>query len=216
VPLLLPREQPTLTYFQGSTFVVSRDKLRATPLSTWRRAHALLAGGDGRCFTGRVQWERLSLVRSKRKSLEYDSPDARGKHTSANAFEALQHILVGGFGREDVFTYDYCAAYVPDCASSPCGRVRRMPKAHTQVLGRIDFERRRLVREYLKLLRGLRRVANVSIASREARDTLPTKEPGGGGEKARGDGKVARVQAASGTLVERTFWQEFGWALGGE
>ena len=36
--------------------------------------------------------------------------------------EALQHILVGGIGPQDVFSFDYCTAYIPDCPHTPCGR----------------------------------------------------------------------------------------------
>ena len=44
VPLLLPREQPILAYFQGATFAASRDLLRSTPLAAWRRVHLMMAG----------------------------------------------------------------------------------------------------------------------------------------------------------------------------
>ena len=46
-PALMPREVPNLAYFQGATFVASRQQLLATSLRTWRRAHGMLAGGDG-------------------------------------------------------------------------------------------------------------------------------------------------------------------------
>lgn len=48
-PVLMPREVPNLAYFQGAMFVASRQQLRNTAsLHTWRRAHGMLAGGDGR------------------------------------------------------------------------------------------------------------------------------------------------------------------------
>merc|ERR1711869_85361 len=102
---------PIVSYFQGATFAVSRDKLQATPRAVWARVHHMMAGGDGRCHRGPMDWERLSVV-YKSRTRTRDSADARGKHTSANAFEALQHILVGGLGREDVFTYDFCKDYL--------------------------------------------------------------------------------------------------------
>ena len=212
-PLLMPREQPLVSYFQGSTFAASRTQLRATSYSTWQRVHAMVAGGDGRCHHGPVQWERLSVTRRARTKT-HDTPDAHGKHTSANAFEALQHILVGGFGREEVFSYDYCKSFLPDCPRTPCGRVRPSEKYHGQMLGRVEFERRRLGREYAKLLRGLRRVAS------SAGDQVPIGEESSMSMRKRASVAVASSAptieggASSSSRLERTFRQEFGWLLG--
>ena len=79
-----------------------------------------------------------------------------------------------------------------DVADAPCGSVRPAPKYHAQMLGRVEFERRRLGREYSRLLRGLRRVADASPRAAAA----------------------APASAASAGLLARTFWQEFGWLLG--
>ena len=87
----------------------------------------MAAGGDGRCHRGPLQWERLSTVR-RRHTRTLDTPDARGKHTSANAIEALQHVLIGGLGKEDVFTYNYCKDFLSDCYKTPCGHVRSSAK----------------------------------------------------------------------------------------
>lgn len=189
-PLLLPREQPFVSYFQGSTFAVSRDRLRATSRERWKRAHGMIAGGDGTCHHGTVEWELLSVVR-RRSSRVVETSEQRGKHTSANAFEALQHILVGGMSAQDVFTYDYCKVFVPDCPRTPCGRVRPAPKYHKQMTDRVEIERRRLRREYGRLVRGLRTVAGAS------------------------DNETGQVPHDLGTTrMERAFWREFGWMLG--
>ena len=212
VALLLPREMPILSYFQGSTFLVARSRLRATPLSTWRRVHAMVAGGDGRCHRGPLEWERLSVAR-QRHTRTLDTPDARGKHTSANAFEALQHILVGGMGREDVFSYDYCRTYLPDCEHTPCGRVRRADKYHHEMLGRVEFERRRLSRAYARLLRSLRHVAT---AARDE-ERLVAAQPGDTlAAAARKRTMAARLRHAGrgDTPMERAFWREFSGTLG--
>lgn len=160
VPLLLPREQPVVAYFQGSTFAVSRDQLRATPLSAWRKVHMMMAGGDGRCHRGPLQWERLSVTR-KPHTRTLDTPDARGKHTSANAFEALQPILVGNLAREEVFYFDFCRPYLPNCPRTPCGRVRTAELYVHQMRGRIEHERRRLSREYGRIMSGVRKVGDM-------------------------------------------------------
>ena len=184
--LLMPREQPFISYFQGSTFAASRQQLRNTRRSTWLRAHRMIAGGDGRCHTGQVQWEYLSTLK-RPQTRAYDTPDAHGKHTSANAFEALQHHLIGGLGREDVFTYDYCGAFIPDCPHTPCKRVKSSEKYHWQMLGRVEHERRRLRHEYNKMLKSLRRVAD---ASKGPKETMGLSN------------------------AERLFWNEFGPMLG--
>lgn len=160
-PLLMPREAPHVAYFQGATFAASRSMLQATSLASWRRAHSMLAGGDGRCHHGPLQWERLSTVRRPNTKL-LDTPEARGKHTSANAFEALQHLIVGGMAREEVFSYDYCRAYRPNCPKSPCGHVRVAKLYVMQMAGRVEHERRRVRREYLRILSSVKRVAESS------------------------------------------------------
>ena len=181
-PLLLPREQPVIGYFQGATFAASRDLLRATPHRVWKRIHLMMAGGDGRCHRGPLQWERLSTPRHPH-TRTLDVPTERGKHTSANAFEALHHALIGGMGKEDVFGYDYCHAFVPDCYKSPCGRVRLQLVYVKQMRGRIEHERRRLGREYNRILSGIRHVAEAA-----------RRDPGGGGGAEHGMGAVFRAE----------------------
>lgn len=206
-PLLSPREQPFVSYFQGSTFAVSRAQLHTTPYATWQRVHGMIAGGDGRCHRGPLQWERLSVVR-KRHTRSLDTPDAHGKHTSANAFEALQHHVVGGLGREDVFMYDYCKSFVPDCHKTPCQHVRPSPKYHANMLSRIEYERRRLGREYKRVLTGIRRVAT---AIQEAEHPTQISSPRAAALSA--DSSATSTTAPAGE-VSRTFWREFGWLLG--
>lgn len=161
--VLLPRETPHVAYFQGATFAASRRRLRNTPLATWQRVHRMMAGGDGRCHHGPLQWERLAAVRKKRTRV-LDSSEGLGKHTSANAFEALNHLVIGGMNRESVLLYDYCDAFLPDCPRTPCGRLKAQPKYATSLSGRIEHERRRLAHEYTHLLKGVRTFAEASAA----------------------------------------------------
>lgn len=169
IPLLLPREQPVVGYFQGSTFAASRDTLRATSLLSWRTLHSMMAGGDGRCHVGPLQWERLSVVR-RPHTVTLDTPDARGKHTSANAFEALQGVMIGGLGREEVFSYDFCDAFFPNCPQTPCGRTpcRGCAQYVKQMRGRIEHERRRLAREYSRVVHDIRVVGGLLNATATA------------------------------------------------
>ena len=83
--------------------------LRTPPplLTAWRRVHLMMAGGDGRCHRGPLQWERLSTPRYA-YTRTLDVSEGRGKHTSANAFEALHHVLIGGMWKYDIFRYDFC------------------------------------------------------------------------------------------------------------
>ena len=113
-----------------------------------------------------------------------------------------------------------CEGYIPDCPRTPCGRVRPAPKYHAQMSGRVEFERRRLGREYSRMLRSLRRLATASRGG----DDEPGRAVAGGRRggagalpPARGAAaeESARPPAGHGSDFERLFWSELGWALGG-
>lgn len=122
--LLPPRAKPTVGYYQGALFAASRAQLRLHPRSAYARAHALLAGGDGRCHHGELQWETLFSPRLP-TTVALDAP-ANCKHTSAGAWEHLEHIIVGGMGRNRSlrapYKFDFCSAYRADCPGTPCSR----------------------------------------------------------------------------------------------
>ena len=126
--LLVPMQKPTHAYYGGDLFVVSREALRRHPRSAYRRADALVAGGDGRCHLGALDWDALYAKRQHHaKTVELDEGLERGKHTFA-AFERLQHVLFGDLGLRAPYRFDWCAAFLPSfqCFGSPChGRLNR-------------------------------------------------------------------------------------------
>ena len=86
-------------------------------------------------------------------------------------------------------------------AKTPCNRVRPAPKYHKQMLGRAQYERRRLGREYLRIVRAIRAVSTANDDEKrapmadEAQQSHARAEPGD-------------------TPMERAFWREFGHMLG--
>ena len=124
--LLPPQVTPTVGYYQGALFLASRDRLRAFPRSTYARAHKLAAGGDGRCHHGELEWARLSFEKTDYPEDLHDSPRL-SKHTSAGAWEHLQHVIVGSMGMRAPFYFDWCSVfeYSGHCMGSPCHKLRR-------------------------------------------------------------------------------------------
>lgn len=135
---------PKLRSLVCEQFVASRGQLRRHPRASYLRAHAMMAGGDGRCVTRReLDWNSLAARRTK-WSVPHDAPLHRGKHTSAGAFERLQHVIIGGLGFQDPNLFDYCSVYARQeqrgrqramqrarCAKSPCPSVVPTPRAVT-------------------------------------------------------------------------------------
>ena len=122
--LLPPRQVPTVGYYQGAFFLASREALRRNPQTAYAHAHAMAAGGDGRCHRGELEWQSLSARRSaySEPHLVRDRPSL-SKHTSAGAWEHLEHALVGSMGLHAPYAFDYCSAFVPRssvCPGSPC------------------------------------------------------------------------------------------------
>ena len=126
--LLPPRQPPTVGYYQGAFFLASASRLREYPRATYARAHALAAGGDGRCHRGELDWPRLSFERGAYSGAVLDSPRL-SKHTAAGAWEHLEHVLVGAMGLRAPFYFDWCTHfdYSGDCPGSPCHK-KRKPK----------------------------------------------------------------------------------------
>ena len=122
------RKWRVVRYFAASLAVASRRQLRRHPRSVYEVAHSMLAGGDGRCVRGELQWAQLRSKRTN-ESLLYDAPLGRGKHTSANAYESLHAVLLGGLGLEDAIIFDYCSVYRHKsvCPHSPCPAVAPVP-----------------------------------------------------------------------------------------
>ena len=126
--LLPPRQPPTVGYYQGAFFLASAARLREHSRATYARAHALAAGGDGRCHHGELDWSRLSFERTAYSGAVIDSPRL-SKHTAAGAWEHLEHVIVGSMGLRAPFYFDWCThfEYSGDCPGSPCHK-RRKPK----------------------------------------------------------------------------------------
>lgn len=123
--LLPPRATPTVGYYQGALFMASRARLRQHPRERYVRAHALAAGGDGLCHhSGELEWGRLSFARGDYFAPVRDEPRLT-KHTTAGAWEHLEHIILGNMGLRAPYTFDWCAHYEyrSACPSSPCPRL---------------------------------------------------------------------------------------------
>ena len=118
--VLAPRARPRLAYYQGSYFMASAALLRRHRREVYARAHALFAGGDGRCHTGELQWDRLYSNRTDR-TLALDAPELT-KHTHGSAWEVWAHVLLGGMPAYAPIKFDYCQAFEaqPGCRGSPC------------------------------------------------------------------------------------------------
>ena len=78
-----PRVPPRVAYYQGSYFMASRAQLWRHPRSTYARAHALFAGGDGRCHAGELDWARLSTIRVHEEPVAHDARRARAALATA-------------------------------------------------------------------------------------------------------------------------------------
>ena len=79
----------------------------------------MVAGGDGKCHAGELDWESLNATRQPNTILR-DDP-AHGKHTFG-AWEMLQHIIIGNMGLRAPFRTNYCESFAPqaNCPHSPC------------------------------------------------------------------------------------------------
>ena len=115
-----PRVPPRVAYYQGSYFMASRAQLWRHPRSTYARAHALFAGGDGRCHAGELDWARLSTNRTA-ETIAVDTPELT-KHTHGSAWEVWEHVLIGGMHAVAPYKFDYCQGFEPQskCPHSPC------------------------------------------------------------------------------------------------
>ena len=129
----------SVVYFGGGVSVASREQLRRHPRSAYAAAHRMLAGGDGRCVTEDLHWAELQASRST--SLPYDAPLGRGKHTSANAWEALHAVILGGLGLQDTTLFDVCDVYrhKNECKLSPCPDLAPAPAAVTHNYQSVRF-----------------------------------------------------------------------------
>jgi hypothetical protein len=161
--LLPPRQRPAIGYYPGEMYLASATQLRRHPRAAYAAMHAMTAGGDGRCHAGPLQWELLNTSR-RADTLAFDSP-GMSKHTSGGAWEHLQHIIVGGFGRHqpsDIakgeglfapYSFNFCHAFKPYCEGSPCDIFRKTPLGRRTLVSeglgslvdRLPPERKRLV-----------------------------------------------------------------------
>ena len=118
--ILPPRARPAVAFYQGSYFAASAAQLQRHPRTTWAAAHALFAGGDGRCHHGEPRWEELYHHQRTGETLTRDSL-ALSKHTHGG-WELWQHVLVGGMKAYAPIKFDFCHAFSaqPGCPRSPC------------------------------------------------------------------------------------------------
>jgi len=130
--LMPPRVIRRVNYFSGSMAIVSRAMLRRHSRMTYMRAHAMFAGGDGRCVRRReLVWSSLATQPTV-FTLPNDTGLGRGKHTSGAAFERLQHAILGGLGLQDPNLFDYCSVFKHQSACrsrSPCPSITPTPRA---------------------------------------------------------------------------------------
>ena len=130
--LLPPRVLRRVNYFSGSLAMVSRSMLQRHPRGMYVRAHAMFAGGDGRCVQRReLNWPSLAAQQTA-EALQHDTGLGLGKHTSAAGFEGLQHVILGGMGLQDANLFDFCSVFKHQSTcrfTSPCPSITPTPRA---------------------------------------------------------------------------------------
>jgi len=149
-----PRVEPIASFHCCSQFVASRAQLLQHPRAAWATAHALLAGGLGRCglHSGSALREDLytcvaagaTCTEAKSRAVGLGAAwesalratlsvnDADHGRLGALAFEQWQHVLVG-LQPIHVPPHAWCRSFRPHahCPGSPCQAPPQPPAARS-------------------------------------------------------------------------------------